>query len=628
MPKTSRTLTVHPISLREVQVLRTVDITPAMRRVTLAGEQLRAFVSANGLSQPGFVSPGFDDEIRLLFPYPGETEPVLPTQAEGHLDWPKEPRPLNKVYTVRRWDADAGELDVDFVKHGVGVATTWAYRAEPGDRIHFFGPAASSGLPDAEWLLVAGDDTAVPAIARLLEELPSDARAQVFIEVAEDAHYQELRDLPGVEVTWLVRHGAEPGATPLLLDAVRATGWWEGPVFAWLAGEQSAVRDLRRHLVEERGVPKVDIDFQGYWKRTEVVALESDAAVPDPEKNTDAFDTFHDLTELVPPIAIRVAAGLRLGEHIQRGVNTVAALAERTSSDEHALGKLLRYLHTIELLDQPEPGHYGLTAVGEFLANEFWNDYLDPHGVEGRKSAGLFGLAESIRTGRAAYASVAAGREFAELRAEQAFADKELEVVAGFAGYNAEPIARSGVLDGVRHLVVHSNGAGAHARETTAAYPDLLVTITALPAQADWFRRDLPATIPDPTRRERVSIVEQSIFEPSPPADAVLIVMALVGLPDADAAHALRRAAEHLEADGRVLLIERTFDLDALDEHDGEEDLITLTREGGGLRTDAELDAVIAAAGLRTTSTRNIGWGTTVRNLVSQPPEPEPPAVE
>lgn len=615
MPKTSRPLTVHPISLREVQVARTVDITPAMRRVTLAGSQLRAFVSANGLPQPGFVSPSFDDEIRLLFPYPGEMEPVLPTQAEGHLDWPKEPRPLNKVYTVRRWDAEAGELDVDFVKHGVGVATTWAYRATPGERIHFFGPSASSGLPDADWLLVAGDDTAIPAIARLLEELPETARAQVFIEVAEDAHRQELRDLPGVKVTWLVRHGVEPGTTNLLLDAVRAAGWWEGSVFAWLAGEQSAVRDLRRHLVEERGMPKVDIDFQGYWKRTEVVALESDAAVPDPEKNTPSFDTFHDLTELVPPIAIRVAAGLRLGEHIQRGVNTVAALAERTSSDERALGKLLRYLHTIELLDQPEPGHYGLTEVGEFLANEFWNDYLDPDGVDGRKSVGLFGLAESIRTGNAAYASVA-GREFAQVRAEQTFADKELEAVAGYVGYAAEPLARSGVLDGVRHLVIHSHGAGVHAREMTSAYPDLRVTIAALPAQADWFRRDLPATIPDAARRGRVSIVEQSIFEPTPPADAVLIAIALTGLPDADATHALRRAAQNLEPAGRVLLIDRTFDLAALDDHDGEEDLIALTREGGGLRTDAELDATIAAAGLSTSGRRTVGWGTTLRELV------------
>ncbi len=614
MPKTSRPLTVHPISLREVEVARIADVTPGMRRVTLTGEHLGAFAAANGLLQPGFVSAGFDDDIRLLFPYPGESEPVLPTQAEGHLDWPKEPRPLNKVYTVRRWDADARELDVDFVKHGVGVATTWAYRAAPGDRIHFFGPAASGGLPEADWLLVAGDDTAVPAIARLLEELPDTARAQVFIEVAEDAHRQELRELPGVEVTWLVRRGAAPGTATLLLDAVRAADWWEGSVFAWLAGEQSAVRDLRRHLVEERGVPKVDIDFQGYWKRTEVVALETDAAVPDPERNTPAFETFHDLVELVPPLAIRVAAGLGVGDLISRGIATVPELAERTGSDARALGKLLRYLHAIDVLDQPDPGRYALTEVGEFLANEFWAEYLDPDGVEQRKSAGLFGLAESIRTGRAAYASVT-GREFAGVRAEQAFADKELEAVAGFAGYAAEPLARSGVLDGVRHLVIHSNGAALQARELVAAYPDLQVIICALPAQADWFRRDLPATIPDPARRERVRIVEQSIFEPSPAADAVLIVMALTGLPDADATHALRRAAENLAVGGRVLLIDRTFDLDALDEHDGEEDLITLTREGGGLRSETELDAVITTASLCVTGTRTIGWGNTLHEL-------------
>lgn len=615
MPKTSRPLTVHPISLREVEVKRVSDVTPGMRRITLGGRQLRAFTSANGLSQPTFDSPSFDDEIRLLFPYPGENEPVLPMQAEGHLDWPKEPRPLSRVYTVRRWNATTGELDVDFVKHGVGVATTWAYRAEPGDRIHFFGPNVSRALPSAEWLLVAGDDTALPAIARLLEELPTNARAQVFIEVAESAHRQELRELPGVEVTWLVRHDLAPGTTSLLLDAVRAADWWEGSVFAWLAGEQSAVRDLRRHLVEECGLPKVDIEFQGYWKHSEVVALESDAAVPDPEKNTPAFEKFHDLAELIPPIAIRVAASLNLGELIQRGTTTGPELAAKTGSDERALGKLLRYLHTIDLLEQPDPGHYTLTEVGEHLANEFWVADLDPGGVEGLQGAGIFGLAESVRTGRAAYRSVT-GRDFTEVRNDVSYQERLLDQVARFAAFTAEPLAKSGVIDGVQHLVIRSNGAGVHARELTACYPELRVTIAALPSQADWWRRDLSDTIPDEFHRSRVTVVEQSVFEACPPADAVLFVFSLVGLPDADAAHALRRAAENLHSGGRVLLLESTFNLDTLDEHDGEADLVALTREGSGLRTDAELESVISAAELRIYASRSIGWGISLRELV------------
>ncbi|WP_203590027.1 siderophore-interacting protein [Streptomyces sp. SID13031] len=119
MPKTSRRLTVHPLTLREVEVVRVMDLTPGMRRVTLSGEQLREFTSANGFPQPAFDSPGFDDDIRLVFRYPGHAEPVLPVQPEKGVDLPRNPRPLSKVYTVRRWDPEAGELDVDFVRHGV-----------------------------------------------------------------------------------------------------------------------------------------------------------------------------------------------------------------------------------------------------------------------------------------------------------------------------------------------------------------------------------------------------------------------------------------------------------------------------------------------------------------------------
>ncbi len=270
----SRAVTVHPYTLRRLEVVRTSDVTPGMRRVTLAGEELSAFTSVNGFVVPEFHSDGFDDSVRLFFPLPGESRPVLPIQTDGSLTFPKSPRPLSKVYTVRRWDQQAGELDIDFVKHGTGMAATWADRAQPGDVMHIAGPVTSRSIPfGADWLLLAGDDTALPAIARFLEELPADARAQVFIEIAERAHQLPLRELPGVTVTWLSRHGADAGTTNLLLDAVQAATWWEGDAFAWIAAEQAAVRDLRRHLVEDRSLAKRNIDFTGYWKRTSVVAL-------------------------------------------------------------------------------------------------------------------------------------------------------------------------------------------------------------------------------------------------------------------------------------------------------------------------------------------------------------------
>ncbi|MEV0222109.1 siderophore-interacting protein [Streptomyces sp. NPDC050704] len=616
MPKTSRRLTVHPPTLREVEVVRTVDITPGMRRVTLSGAQLRAFTAEDGFARPAFESEGFDDDLVFYFPYPGQRDPVLPVQGEAKLTVPKDPRPLSRAYTVRRWDPEAGELDVDFVKHGVGAGTTWAYRTRPSDRIHLSGPSTSKAFPvGADWWLVAGDDTALPAIGRLLDELPSDARAQVFIEIAEDAHRQELRELPGVDVTWLVRSGATAGAASPLTEAVRGTQWWSGQAFVWLAGEHMAVRDIRRHLVEDRGVPKEDIDFAGYWRRSEVVALESDGAVPDPERTVTPFQKLHEMTELVAPIAIRTAVELGVPDLVSRGVTSVTELAAKVGADERALGKLLRYLHTLDVVTETEPCHYALTPVGDVLTLEFIADRLHSAGVVGREMLGIHGLTESVRTGRPAYASVT-GRTFDDVRAEQDYEDRHLERLAKFQPALAGPIATSDLLAGVRHLVIHSGGAGAHAREYVAAHESLRVTICALPAQADWLRRDLPATIPDERQRTRVSVLEQSVFEPGPAADAVLISRAFKTLPDADAAHALRRAAQNLTPGGRVLLIEEVFDTDDLDEHDGEEDLIGLVCHGSGLRTAAELDAVIARAGLTRRSARTVGLGVTVHELV------------
>lgn len=607
---------VHPVTLRQVEVSRIEDVTPGMRRVTFTGSQLGAFTSDNGLPQPALVSGGFDDDIRILFAHPGQPRPVLPTQAQGRLDWAKDDRPLYRAYTVRRFDPRTGELDVDFVTHGVGVATTWAQRARTGDRVHFFGPQKSAGaVPAADWLLVAGDDSALPAIGRLLEELPEGTRAQVFVEVTDRGHVQHLRELPGVTVTWLVRDGAPDG---LLLDAVRDAPWWPGTPFAWVAGERGVVREIRRHLVDDRKMPRKDVDFTGYWKRTDVVVLADDAATPDPERNTDAFEKFHDLVDLVPAIAIRVAVGLGVGDLLASGPASAAELAARTGSDERALGKLLRYLETIGILAATPgtgPARYTLTEVGDFLADDYWSDLLDPASALGRQAQGIFGLAESVRSGKAAYESVT-GSTFAQLRTEQGFSDQLLDSIAEGAAYLGAPLAESGVFTGVDHLVLRSDGAGVEAREIVARHPGIRVTISAPPAQADWLRRDLPTSVPDAAQRARIDVVTETGIDPAADAGAVLLVFALGALGDRDAADVLRSAAANLPVGGRVLLVEDLF-AENPDEHDGEEDLLALTRDGTGLRTEDELSAVVALAGLREAGRRTVGWGTVIRELVT-----------
>jgi hypothetical protein len=331
-------------------------------------------------------------------------------------------------------------------------------------------------------------------------------------------------------------------------------------------------------------------------------------------KTTPAFSRFHDLVELVPPLAIRAAIGLGVGDLIARGVRTAEALAAASSSDPRAMAKLLRYLHAIDLLTETAPGEYALTEVGEFMAAEIWIDNLHPDGAQGRQEIGLTGLVESIRTGRAAYPSVA-GRDYAEPCREQWYDDARLDGAARRATFSAGPLASSRVLDDIDHLVIHADAASVYAREITAARPGIRVTLCARPTQADWLRRDLPDSIPDPAQRDRVTVLEQSIFDRAPAADAVLLVGALDSLADADVTRALRRAAEGLTGPARFLLMERVFNTAELDENDGEADLIGLTRDGIGLRTMDELTPLIEAAGLGVVETRPVGWSAILRIL-------------
>lgn len=265
MSVSARTLRLVPVALRQLAVRRVVDVTSGMKRITLSGSQLGEFTSPEGKPQPAFTSPGFDDDIRLLFPYPGESEPVLPVIEDGRVTFAEGRRPLARAYSVRRYNSQSRELDVDFVLHGHGVAADWARRTRPGDPIHIAGPGKTQSLPTGrDWFLVAGDDTAIPAISRLLEELPHDARGQVLIDVADADHRQELIAPEGIEISWIPRHA---GTRHPLLNAIQGLSWPGGEPFAWLAGEQAEVQKMRRFLVKERGVPKSDIDFTGYWKR-------------------------------------------------------------------------------------------------------------------------------------------------------------------------------------------------------------------------------------------------------------------------------------------------------------------------------------------------------------------------
>lgn len=268
MPVTSPSRRLDlPIVLRELQVLRTTEVTPRMRRITVGGEQLRAFRSGD-LDVTAFRTEGADDYVKVFLPEEGESAPVLPEQHDGHLHWPRKPAPVARAYTVRRFDAELGELDLDFVVHGHGVGGNWARDAKPGDVLHLAGPKVSTIPPlGADWWLLAGDETALPAIGRYVETHEDGAALHAVVLV--DGPAEEQTDLPGV--TWVHRRAGVPDAQRLA-DAVREVAPTSGDGWMWIAGEAAIVRELRA-VAKALGVPKHQLDASGYWRAPVVGAL-------------------------------------------------------------------------------------------------------------------------------------------------------------------------------------------------------------------------------------------------------------------------------------------------------------------------------------------------------------------
>lgn len=244
---------------RNLEVLRTAQLSPSMRRITLGGEELQ-----------GFLDEHDGPNIKVFVPRQGQRRPVLPVlDAEtGRYVWPEAGvRPTMRTYTVRRYDDDRGELDVDFVMHGAhGIASSWARQASPGDHLGVMGPGGKT-CPPADWHLLVGDETALPAISSMVERLPATASGQVFVEVADPAEQQHIECPSDVRLTWLHRDGVPAGRSTQLADAVRGLEFpGEQSISAWVSGESGIVRGIRRHLRQERGLDARSVLAVGYWK--------------------------------------------------------------------------------------------------------------------------------------------------------------------------------------------------------------------------------------------------------------------------------------------------------------------------------------------------------------------------
>ncbi len=244
----------HPLAVRLLTVSAIEDLTPSMRRVTLTGP-LEDFASA---------AP--DDHVKLIFPFPGQTVIELPELGPQGISR-TEQRPPMRDYTPRRFDPEAGELVIDIVVHGDGPGATWAAAAVVGTQVGQVGPRGSAVVEgEPAWYLLAGDETAIPSIARRLEGLPAGAVAIVRIEVDGTADEVALAPAAGVEVDlrWLHRGASVPGVA--LVEEILGLQLPDGDGYTWVAAEADAARTLRRHLRQERGLPKGATKVTGYWK--------------------------------------------------------------------------------------------------------------------------------------------------------------------------------------------------------------------------------------------------------------------------------------------------------------------------------------------------------------------------
>lgn len=256
----ARDLTVqrvrHPLKMRLLQVVRTTQVSPQLLRVTLGGADLQDFVSAS-----------FDDHVKVFFPVAGADKPVLPQVGPDGITFPEgQPRPAARDYTPRRYDAARQELDIEFVLHGDGPASTWAAQAQPGQYLGVGGPRGSFVVPTAfDWHLLIGDDTALPAIGRRLEELGAGSHAIVVVEVGDAAAQIPLPTSAQCDLHWLHRGDAPEGS--LLEAALRKLTLPGGEGYVWAAGEAAAMKAVRQYLVTERGIDKKRIRASAYWKR-------------------------------------------------------------------------------------------------------------------------------------------------------------------------------------------------------------------------------------------------------------------------------------------------------------------------------------------------------------------------
>jgi NADPH-dependent ferric siderophore reductase len=241
----------EPPPFRRAALRHVEDLTPRLRRVVLGGPDLA-----------GMPTPEPAASVRLLLPPSGRRKIIWPTWTGNQFELPSGERAPIRTFTPRSLDGDS--LTLDLVLHERGATIDWIHAARLGDEVAVSGPGRGYDIdPEAGSFLLAGDESALPAVGQLLEALPTDVTVTVHVEIAERSAQLDLPAHPGATIVW---HEADAGASPgdRFVTAIEAIE--DLPDRIWVAGEAAAVQRVRKHLFDGRGIARSAATIRGYWK--------------------------------------------------------------------------------------------------------------------------------------------------------------------------------------------------------------------------------------------------------------------------------------------------------------------------------------------------------------------------
>jgi NADPH-dependent ferric siderophore reductase len=576
-----RAYTTHPLVVRRVTVRRILEVTPRMRRIVVGGDELGPIVG-DGVTHPAFAAPGFDDHLKLIFAADGDVRAALPAQLPHGIEWGPSEHRTARDYTPRRFDAVARELDLDFVLHGDGPAAEWASRAMVGDELWFVGPKSSLRLPEhLDWIVLIGDETALPAIGRYLDKRPNDAPAHVLVTISHDEARQELALREGDTVTWVV---AEPGDAEALDAAVRGLELPGGDGFAWAAAESRALLPVRRYLQRERGLAKDRVNITGYWHR-ETQADASAAAGAETHAGAAA-----EIPSPLPWLAVRAALQLGIVDAVADAAGIdVERLAAQVDVPPATIGLLLPVLTAHGVLVVASDGGLRLGPAADELLEEHEREEFDGHDAD--LLLALADLAGAVRENTSPWRHASGATLHETVRTDgDRFAHlvEESEQLAFLLdGLVADPLL-------ARAETCLLTGPG------TAAVVDALEQSTLHPflkiAEDDTAAASLRDAIEHPER----------IDWTAGPVDLVIAAKALGHRTDDECVELLAQAARWAPA---VIVVESSRP-DGLGAHAAEDSLLAFAATGSPLRDASAIAALAGAAGWRAVRAIPLGWGT------------------